>query len=154
MGRMDHRCGMRHAVDARITLYPHGPDGVPGRIRDASISGMYVEAVPEMFGDNGVIEVEVTLPGVAALRTWRWQAMVVRRTGTGLGLMFDQLRPPAIVRLLAAAGAVEPAAFLADAARRSHPAPPRRDPPGTAGTVFRYSITNAPPVVRPLKPDR
>ncbi len=154
MGRMDHRCGMRHAVDARVTLYPHGPDGVPGRIRDASISGMFVEALPDLFGDHGVIEVEVTLPGVTALRTWRWRAMVVRRTGTGLGLMFDQLRPPAIVRLLAAAEAVEPVAVLADAARRSHPAPPQRDPARPAGAVFRYSITSAPPAMRPSKPDR
>jgi len=51
----------------------------------ASISGMYVEVVSELFAEYGVIEVEVTLPGVAALRTWRWRAMVVRRTRSSIG---------------------------------------------------------------------
>ncbi len=103
MARMEHRCGTRHPVSAAVMLRPHGLDAVPGRIQEASISGMFVEAAPELFCENSVIDVEVTLPGLTVLRTFRWQAMVVRRTGTGLGLMFDRLRPPAISRLLARA---------------------------------------------------
>ena len=38
----------------------------------------------------------------AGMRTYRWQAMVIRTTAAGVGLMFDRLRPPAITRLLAA----------------------------------------------------
>ncbi|MCC7259245.1 MAG: PilZ domain-containing protein [Gammaproteobacteria bacterium] len=98
---MDHRCGTRYTLDAPVRLSGHGLCGVAGRIREASISGMFVEAPAELFADHSVIDVEVTLPGVAALRTYRWQAMVVRHTDAGLGLMFDRLRPPAISRLLA-----------------------------------------------------
>ena len=69
--------------------------------REVSISGMFVETAPEAFSANSVLDVELTLPGPAGLRTYRWQAMVIRRTTTGIGLMFDRLRPPAITRLLA-----------------------------------------------------
>ena len=99
---MEHRCGIRHPLCAAVTLHPRRLGAVAGRIREASISGMFVETAPELFCDNAVVDVEVILPGVSALRTFRWQAMVVRRTENGLGLMFDRLRPPAISRLLAA----------------------------------------------------
>lgn len=151
MGRMDHRCGTRHAVDARVVLYPRGLAGVAGRIREASISGMFVEAPPAVFADNNVIDVEVTLPGVAALRTYRWQAMVVRRTTTGLGLMFDQLRPPAISRLLTATdGALAPAA-PPRAGERSGATPGK---PAAAGTVYRHGGYNVTPLTRHHEPDR
>lgn len=100
MGRMEHRCGIRRAFAANVTLRPCGLVAVPGRIRNASISGMFVEADAGLFADNSVIEVEATLPGTSSLRTFRWQALVVRRTEGGIGLMFDHLRPPAISRLL------------------------------------------------------
>lgn len=112
MGRMEHRCGTRHALDAAVTLHARGVGAVAGRIREASISGMFVEAPPELFAPRGVIDVEVTLAGPVALRTYRWQAMVVRRTAKGLGLLFDRLRPPAISRLLAATEAASAAAVL------------------------------------------
>lgn len=101
MARMEHRCGARHPLDAQVFLRPQHFDAVRGCIREASISGMFVNVEPELFCENSVIDVEVTLPGVASLRTYHWQAMVVRRTDSGLGLMFDHLRPPAISRLLA-----------------------------------------------------
>lgn len=97
---MEHRLGTRRPVSAAVVLYPPGGTPVAGHTREVSISGMFVEAPTERFTGNGVINVELTLPGRADLRTFRWQAMVIRKTATGLGLMFDRLRPPAITRLL------------------------------------------------------
>ena len=105
MGRMEHRCGTRHPLDARVTLYARDGRSIVAPLREASISGMYVDAAPDEFCTNTVIDVEMTVPGPMGLRTYRWQAMIIRRTASGLGLMFDRVRPPAIVRLLAQAEA-------------------------------------------------
>lgn len=98
---MEHRFGNRRAIRTPVVLHPHGALPLCTNTRDVSISGMFVEAIPAPFSANSVIDVVLTLPGVAGLRTYRWQAMVIRRTASGIGLMFDRLRPPAISRLLA-----------------------------------------------------
>ena len=121
MGSMDHRCGSRHPLDAAVNLYPRPSLAVRGRIREASISGMFVEAPSGLFTSRSLVEVEVTVPGGPALRTYRWQAMVVRRTDHGIGLLFDRLRPPAIARLLAHADNAEPYRGLGRAAERATP---------------------------------
>ena len=100
---MEHRFGNRRNVRAAVTLHPRGAAPVLAQTREVSISGMFVETTPESFSANSVVEVELTLPGAAGLRTYRWQAMVIRTTATGIGMMFDRLRPPAITRLLASA---------------------------------------------------
>lgn len=98
---MEHRFGTRRAIRAAVTLQSHHGAAVRGQTCDVSISGMFVETTPAVFSVNGVIDVELTLPGVTGLRTYHWQAMVIRSTPSGIGLMFDRLRPPAITRLLA-----------------------------------------------------
>jgi hypothetical protein len=98
---MEHRFGNRRAIRAPVVLHPRGGRPLSTSTRDVSISGMFVEATPAPFSANSVIDVELTLPGVAGLHTYRWQAMVIRSTASGIGLMFDRLRPPAITRLLA-----------------------------------------------------
>lgn len=100
---MEHRCGNRHPLHAPVVLHTAGGIPVRGHTREVSISGMFVAVDPKLFGANSVIDIELTVPGMSGLRTYRWQAMVVRRTGDGIGLMFDRLRPPAIGRLMAIA---------------------------------------------------
>jgi hypothetical protein len=110
---MEHRLGIRHAVDARVVLHVPGSNPMHGRVREASISGMFVETRDRFPGLNSVVELEMTLPPEDAGSTFRWQAMVVRRTSTGVGLMFDRLRPIAITRLLASRQAVDVASRIA-----------------------------------------
>jgi hypothetical protein len=98
---MEHRFGTRRLVRAAVVLHTRGAAPVLAYTREVSIGGMFVETPPEALGSNTVIDVELTLPGAAGLRTYRWQAMVIRTTAAGVGLMFDRLRPPAIIRLLA-----------------------------------------------------
>jgi hypothetical protein len=98
---MEHRLGARRPVMVNVVLYPHDAPAVLAHTRDVSISGMFVEASAQMLSAHGVMDVEMTLPVATGLRTFRWQAMVIRRTASGAGLMFDRLRPPAITRLLA-----------------------------------------------------
>ena len=108
MSHMEHRCGARHAIDGTVLLIAPGLEPVPARLLEASISGMFVAVTPGPFCCNSVIVVEMTLPGDVGLRTFRWQAMVIRKTETGMGLMFDRVRPAAITRLLDTAAAGMP----------------------------------------------
>lgn len=105
MGRMEHRCGSRHPLSGVVMVYARDGSSARTVLREASISGMFVEASPQLFCCNSVVDIEMTLPGTAGLRTYRWKAMVIRKTEQGIGLMFDQVRPPAITRLMASAEA-------------------------------------------------
>lgn len=98
---MEHRIGTRHPVAVEIVLHPMGKVPLVGCTREVSISGMFVEAPPQHLPLHSLVELELTLPVALSPRTFRWQAMVIRRTDNGVGLMFDRLRPPAITRLLA-----------------------------------------------------
>jgi hypothetical protein len=98
---MEHRFGNRRVVRAPVMLQARAQAPVVAHTREVSLSGMFVETAPAVFAANSVIDVELTLPGATGLRTYHWQAMVVRTTESGVGLMFDRLRPPAIMRLLA-----------------------------------------------------
>jgi hypothetical protein len=130
---MEHRFGSRRTVRTAVVLHPRGAAPVLAQTREVSISGMFVETTPESFCANSVLDVELTLPGAVGLRTYRWQAMVIRTTPTGVGMMFDRLRPPAITRLLAGidSGLLRPASGaeggkpvgLRSAAEKIHPRP-------------------------------
>lgn len=82
-------------------LYPRDFAPVIGLAREISISGMFVEVPQQKLTMNSLIEVGISIPGGEEIRTFRWHAMVIRQTHAGAGLMFDRLRPPAVMRLLA-----------------------------------------------------
>lgn len=103
---MEHRLGIRHPVAVATILHPRESPPLIGLAREVSISGMFVEVTPRKLVLNSLIEVEISLPAHEAGKTFRWLAMVIRKTETGAGLMFDRLRPPAIMRLIAAAECV------------------------------------------------
>lgn len=98
---MEHRLGTRRSISAALALHPRGRPPVLTRTLEVSISGMFVDAPADQLGIHEVVDVEMTLPAIRGPRTFRWQAMVIRSTNAGIGLMFDRLRPPAINRLLA-----------------------------------------------------
>jgi hypothetical protein len=104
---MDHRCGTRQTVPGEIVLCRRFSDPVRGRVRNISISGLFVELELDAseFALQSLVEVELTPPGGAGGRSCRCLAVVARTTPDGLGLMFDRVKPPAVVRFLAASDA-------------------------------------------------
>jgi hypothetical protein len=104
---MDHRCGTRQIVPGDTLLCRRFSDPVKGRVRDISISGLFVEIGLDAseFALQSLVEVELTPPGAVGGRSCRCLAIVARTTPDGLGLMFDRLNPPAVVRFLAASDA-------------------------------------------------
>ena len=128
---MEHRCGTRQTVPALTTLYPRLSGPVRGRVRDVSISGMFVEtrATPQAFPLQSLVEVELVVPGPSGPRRCRCLAMVARATLDGIGLMFDRLSPPAVSRLLAVRDALPKAPA---ARRRLHAVPDAAEEPSAA----------------------
>lgn len=127
---MEHRLGIRHPVAVTTILHPRESAPVIGLAREVSISGMFVEVKSRKLVMNSLIEVEIRLPADEAGKNFRWLAMVIRKTETGAGLMFDRLRPPAIMRLIAAAECVPQLVY--DERATPWPAPPIIMPPGAA----------------------
>lgn len=126
---MEHRCGTRHRVEGELTLRAHGGSAITtARLVEASISGMFIAAPAAPFACNAVIDVEMTLPGDSSLRTYRWQAMVIRKTERGVGLMFDRLRPHAINWLIASAEAGMPLPHTRATTGSRSPSGPRSGP--------------------------
>jgi hypothetical protein len=98
--RAKYRLGERYPIRVAVILHLTAATRVPATTCDVSISGMLVDTPPAHFSANSVIGVELTLPGVDAPRIYRWQALVVRKTQSGLGMVFDRVRPPAIAALI------------------------------------------------------
>lgn len=100
---MEHRCGMRRAVDLTVLVRRRGWGGsVVGRVTDLSISGAYLVGPPEAFPLYSLVQIEATPPGGASARAMTCRAMVARTGPDGVGLVFDQVRPAGLAPLFSA----------------------------------------------------
>ncbi len=111
---MEHRCGTRRKTDLTVLVRRRGWGGwVVTRLVDVSISGAYLEGPTEAFPLYSLVRLEATPPGGASARLMTCTAMVARVGTDGVGLVFDQVRPPGLAPLFpaeaaAAAAAVRP----------------------------------------------
>ncbi|MCC5794869.1 MAG: PilZ domain-containing protein [Chromatiales bacterium] len=95
---MEHRCGERRPTDLTVLLRRRGWAGwVVGQLTDISITGAFIRIAPCPFPNKAVIELETTQPETA--RLLRSRALVVRRCGEGIGVMFDEVRPATLAPL-------------------------------------------------------
>lgn len=99
---MEHRCGVRRPARCVVTLI--GPSGISGHgmLRDISISGAFVESASICWRRLVLVEMRINVPGRAGMTMFRVDAMAVRATHRGLGLMFDRLHLPLVKALTAA----------------------------------------------------
>jgi hypothetical protein len=87
---VNHRCGERHAAGLTILLRRPGWRGCfVGKLINLSISGAFVETRVWAFPLHSVVRLEIA----SRPRPMRCHAMVVRASRTGIGLMFDGIRP-------------------------------------------------------------
>lgn len=118
---MEHRCGLRRNLDLTVLVRRRGWAGsVVARLHDISISGAFVEGPPEAFPLYSFVQLEATPPGGASARLMTCRAMVARVGSTGVGLVFDQVRPAGFAPLFTPAAASSHAAERP--ARRAQPA--------------------------------
>jgi hypothetical protein len=97
------REGARKPVDIHATIEPvtgRSCDSVKGRIRDISLSGVYVEMPTEDLAKYVRLRLNIGSGGDNGGHTCTWECYVVRTTQDGVGCMFDDLDPGNIDGLL------------------------------------------------------
>jgi hypothetical protein len=116
---MEHRCGTRRNLELTVLVRRRGWGGsVVACLTDISISGAFIEGPPEAFPLYSLVQLEATPPGGASTRLMTCKAMVARVSTEGVGLVFDQIRPPGLAPVFAHSRAVSaPAAEDAVACR-------------------------------------
>ena len=117
---MEHRCNVRHPVSLDTVIRSRTGDRIPGRIKNISLGGVFIEAGLQRPALNTRVELSFSLPLNGGSHPCRIAAMVVQRTRRGVGLMFEDLSPEtrAALKALLDAGASRPAYPLPDYAVR------------------------------------
>lgn len=96
---MEHRWGIRRAVDVGVKLYVRPSLPAFGRLLNASASGAYVATsikVPIMTR----IQVALGWDGLQRGRRHRIAAYVVRSDASGIGIEWRQFGPPPVLALI------------------------------------------------------
>lgn len=103
---MEHRHGTRRRLDMTVLVRRRGWGGsVVARLADVSISGAYLVGPADAFPLHSLVQLEASPPGGASTRLMHCRAMVARIGPDGVGLVFDQVRPPGLSPLFGTAGA-------------------------------------------------
>lgn len=100
---MKKREGARRPVDIHAMIEPlteRLSDPVQGRIRDISLSGVYVEMPTEALAKYTRLRLSLGSGSENPGPTRNWECYVVRTTGDGVGCMFDDSDPGNIDGLL------------------------------------------------------
>jgi hypothetical protein len=85
---MEHRWSARKPVDGNVVVECPRVGLVRATMRDVSLSGMFVETGPMVLPLNAPVSVVFNLPSDARERDYCLQAMIVRHTTKGAGIMF------------------------------------------------------------------
>lgn len=101
---MKNREGARRPVDIRATIEPvsgrRSGQPVKGRIRDISLSGVYVQMPIEHVVKFSRLRLRIDTGKHHAGLMRTWECYVVRTTEDGVGCMFDDQDPSNIHGLL------------------------------------------------------
>jgi hypothetical protein len=85
---MEHRWSARKSVDGNVVVECPRVGLVRAIMRDVSLSGMFVETGPLVLPLNAPVSVVFNLPSDSHERDYCLQAMIVRHTTKGAGIMF------------------------------------------------------------------
>lgn len=96
---MEHRWGRRAALDVEVTINDRPLALLRGRIRNISISGAFVQTKISL-PINTRVELVFTPHKDDPNRVYRLDAIVLRRTPEGLGMMFSQFNPKSLADLI------------------------------------------------------
>jgi hypothetical protein len=102
---MERRCGTRRELNAAIKVKVPNAGWISARIRDLSMSGLFLSIPAEHFPLRSVLTLELGVPRIASAAAAPFlvtAAMVVRTSADGVGLMFDEFGPAEIGELMAA----------------------------------------------------
>jgi hypothetical protein len=118
---MEHRCGTRRTIDARVVVDCRPTGLMRGRIKNVSAGGLYVKMRPLRGMTNDQVRLVLVRHDRGVYRLYRLPAVIIRWTRDGAGLMFNELTPNAFYALLSI--------LLAEEQRKTG----IRPPPGAGG---------------------
>ena len=118
---MEHRCGSRRKVAIAAALRLPSGERIAARIRDASLSGAFVDALAVRLPIFSHVELELMLPSAPDAIPCHCGALVMRTHADGAGLLFDDFSPLAMVLLFEALVAGAPQRLLVSAIARRGP---------------------------------
>lgn len=88
-GAMDHRFGSRRRVDIDVTVEIGSMRPATGRVRDASLSGVFIEMPAAEVRCEVPVRLTFLPPDAPWPKLCQWRGFVVRSTANGFGAMFD-----------------------------------------------------------------
>ena len=103
-GFMEHRWGTRVSLDLPVHISLHNGDSAVGVLRDASVSGAFIET-PLRLPVCAQLGVVLLVGEGAARRAVHLHACVTRSARDGLGLEWRDMASPPVLALLRATGA-------------------------------------------------
>ncbi len=86
---MEHRLSKRITADLDLLVYRRGMPVATGKIRDASRKGLFILTDYTDVQLNQELEIELRIPDCPEQLLRRIRALVVRKTGSGLGVDFE-----------------------------------------------------------------
>ena len=86
---MEHRHGKRKPTDMETLLYRHGLPVALGRTVNIGPGGAFVRFTNSMLIDDYSLEVEFIATEDGCNRKYHTDALVVHRSPSGIGIMFD-----------------------------------------------------------------
>jgi hypothetical protein len=100
---IEHRWGVRQAADFEVIIdYPR-LGLVRGRIRDISVTGLYVETNIRL-PLHTCIDLTLVYKDDGKVHKFNWQAMVTRVTSRGAGMMLDRFDMSELAKLFSLIG--------------------------------------------------
>ena len=86
---MEHRLASRRPVDVEVVVEIGATRVCVGRVRDVSLSGVFVEVFGVEVGADVPVRLTFVLPDAPSSRSHRWHGYVVRSAQNGIGLIFE-----------------------------------------------------------------
>lgn len=88
---MEHRLSKRMTTNLDLLVYKRGMPVATGKIRDASRKGLFILTDYTDVQLNQELEIELRIPDCPEQLLRRIRAQVVRKTGSGLGVDFEEV---------------------------------------------------------------
>lgn len=97
---MEHRWSLRKPYRCSVTAYSPFRGTAIGRIRNVGMGGMFIETGVLIFSPYAPLYVKFSLDGDNEYSDeFHLESMVVRRTDSGLGVMFLEIEPDVLAAL-------------------------------------------------------
>lgn len=98
---MEHRCGTRRGIDAKVIIDCRPAGLVRGHIQNISVGGLFIRMRPPTGLASDRVKVVFVRRERGITRLYRMPAVIIRWNRQGAGLMFSELSANAFYALLA-----------------------------------------------------